>query len=144
MNWGKGIILALAAFACMMAWFMFKASQNPAPLVTEDYYGAELKYQQRIDEAARAAALSAPVRMKVERTAVRLDFPAEMNGRSIRATFTLQRPNDPTADRVLAFSTTIAAHTDTTVSLVPGRYNAALEWEVEGVKYFTADKIYVP
>ena len=28
MNWGKGLTLALIAFAGMMAWFVFKASQN--------------------------------------------------------------------------------------------------------------------
>ncbi|MBK6476369.1 MAG: FixH family protein [Flavobacteriales bacterium] len=59
MNWGKGITLALIAFAGMMAYFLIRASGNPSPLVTDKYYEQELKYQQRINNTNRADALSA-------------------------------------------------------------------------------------
>ncbi len=143
MNWGKGLALALIAFAAMMAWFMIKASQNPSPLVTEDYYGQELKFQQRIDEAARANALSAPVEMVVQRSSVQLNFPAELAGRRISGLLQLQRPDDPLADRTLPLTTDSARFTVGT-ELAQGRYNAALQWEADGVKYFTQEKVYVP
>lgn len=144
MNWGKALALALIAFALMMAWFVVKASQNPEPLVTEDYYGAELKFQGRIDEAARAKALSAPVRMDLQRAAAEVYFPAEMHGQRITGTLVLLRPNDPKADRQLTITTDSAHYRTDALDLLPGRYNAALEWEVNGVRYFTEDKIYVP
>ncbi len=144
MNWGKALTLAMVLFAGMMTWFVIKASQNPMPLVTEDYYGAELKFQGRIDEAARAKALSAPVAMVVERTAVDLRFPDELAGKRIAGTFTLLRPNDPRADRTLSVAADSAHFLATGLDLVAGRYNALLEWEVEGVKYYMEDKVYVP
>lgn len=144
MNWGKALALALIAFAAMMAWFMIQASQHPSPLVTEDYYGAELKYQQRIDAAGRANALTAAVDMDLQRTTAVLRFPAELKGSPITATLTLLRPNDPQADRVLRFNTDSAAHHAGNLDLSAGRYNAALEWEAGGVKYFTEQKVYVP
>ncbi len=145
MNWGKGLALALIAFAGMMTWFVIKASQNPMPLVTEDYYGAELKFQQRIDEQARTKTLSAPVAIALTRGSVQLDLPAEMQGRAVSGTLTLLRPNDPLADRTIVLpvtSTGTLAVTD--VDLLPGRYNALLEWQADGVAYYTEEKAYVP
>lgn len=144
MNWGKGLALALLAFAGMMAWFVMKAIQNPVPLVTEDYYGAELKFQERIDQSARSAALSAPVTMDLQRGRIDLRFPPELEGERITGTLTLLRLNDPSADRQLSIATDSARFTSTDVVLVAGRYNASLEWEWDGVKYFTEDKAYVP
>lgn len=144
MNWGKGLALALIAFASLMAWFVVKAVQNPVPLVTEDYYGAELKFQQRIDQSARAATLSAPVRMELRQGSVDLRFPAELAGEAITGTLTLLRPNDPSADQLLVIATDSARYTSTAVVLAAGRYNASLEWEWDGVTYFTEEKAYVP
>lgn len=144
MNWGKGLTLAILAFALMMAWFVFKASQNPMPLVTEDYYGAELKYQGRIDETARAHALSAPVRIALQRSSVGLIFPQEMQGSHITGTLNLLRPDNPAADRIMQISTDSLHLTIPNMDLVGGRYNTALEWQVAGVKYFTEEKVYVP
>lgn len=143
MNWGKGLALALIAFAAMMAWFVIKATQHPSPLVTEDYYGQELKFQQRIDEAARAKSLSAPVEVVVKRGSVALVFPAELQGRRITGQLLLQRPDDPQADRTVELATDSTRFTSRT-DLMQGRYNAALHWEADGVKYFTQEKVYVP
>lgn len=144
MNWGKGLALALGAFAVMMAWFVIQAAKNPESLVTEDYYGAELKFQERIDEAARAKVLSTPVRMDVQHGSATLQFPAELAGRRITGKLTLLRPNDPQADHVLQLATDDASFTANGLNLPPGRYNALLEWEAEGVNYYTEEKIYVP
>jgi hypothetical protein len=145
MNWGKALALALIAFAGMMTWFVIKASQNPMPLVTEDYYAAELEYQGRIDEAARAKALSAPVAIALTRASVQLGLPAEMRGRNVTGTLTLLRPNDPRADRTIALPPTDAgAYALDDVRLLPGRYNALLEWQADGTTYYTEEKAYVP
>lgn len=144
MNWGKGLALALIAFAGMMAWFVVQASRIESPLVTEDYYGAELKFQGRIDEAARAKALSAPVGMALARDMVTLTFPAEARGRRITGSLSLLRPNDPRADRTVVVGTDSLGVCSAAADLVPGRYNASLSWTMDGVTYFTEDKVYVP
>ena len=144
MNWGKGLALALIAFAGMMTWFVIKASQHPSPLVTEDYYRAELKFQGRIDATERANALSAPVSMDLQRNAIALTFPAEMHDRTISGTLSLLRPNTPAADRNFPFKTATTVFRLDEVDLLPGRYNAAMEWQVDGVVYHVEDKVNVP
>lgn len=98
MNWGKGLALALIAFAGMMAWFVVMAARNPSPLVTEEIMKKELKFQERIDHTARANALSAPVHMIVTANELRLEFPQEFHGKTISGELTLLRPNDPRAE----------------------------------------------
>ncbi len=144
MNWGKGLALALIAFACMMAWFVVKAAQNPEPLVTEDYYGAELNFQGRIDETVRANSLSAPVRIDLQRRSVVIHFPIEMKGEHINGTLSLLRPNDPRADGAVTIRTDSAVFTTNAITLKPGRYNAALSWHMNGIAYHTEEKVFVP
>lgn len=144
MNWGKGLALALASFAALMAWFIVKASQEPEPLVTEQYYEQELKYQERIDDIARARTIG-PVRMDVTRGTVRILFPEEVHGRSISGDLLLQRPNDPSKDRRVMVRPDAKGDFGTDgMQLVPGRYNAQLEWRADGVTYYTEERIVVP
>ena len=142
MNWGKGIALALFIFAGMMAFFVVKAIQNPTPLVTENYYEQELKFQGRIDNVQRANALSAQVELELSNTGIRMVFPAEMQRRSISGELTLMRPNDPDADRTVVIDLNGPIHFFAPLEgLVPGRYNAMIEWQVEGTNYYTEEKL---
>ncbi|HQW06333.1 MAG: FixH family protein [Flavobacteriales bacterium] len=143
MNWGKGLALALIAFAGMMTWFVVMASRNPSPLVTEEYYEKELKFQERIDHTERANALSSPVRIAVTAQDLRLEFPEEFHGKVITGELTLLRPNDPRADQVITVNTT-GIFERGNMELWPGRYNASLEWTVDGTRYFTEEKLVVP
>lgn len=143
MNWGKALVIALIVFATMMAGFIIIAARNPEPLVANDYYAQELRFQERIDEAARARALSAPVRIVLARGGVRVSFPADVRGGTITGKLVLQRPNDPGADRsldVTADSDGVFIAGD--AGLLPGRYNAALHWTAGGVRYFTREEIH--
>ncbi|HEY0976364.1 MAG TPA: FixH family protein [Flavobacteriales bacterium] len=144
MNWGKGLALALIAFAGMLAWFAVMASQHPEPLVTEDYYAEELLFQSRIEEEARARSLSAPVSIDLQRDGIELVFPQELDGLPITGTLTLLRPNGPTADLTVPIRSDHVRFQLRDISLLPGRYNAALAWEVDGVKYRSERKLYVP
>jgi hypothetical protein len=144
MNWGKGLALALASFAALMAWFIVQASRSPEPLVTEQYYEQELQYQGRIDATERARVIGG-VRMDVSRVAIGITFPAAVTGHAITGELLLQRPNDPAGDRRIAITTgPDAAFLAEGLGLAPGRYNAQLSWTARGVAYYTEERIVVP
>ena len=145
MNWGKGLALALITFAGLMAWFVVMSMRDPEPLVTEQYYEQELKYQHRINNTERANALSANVTIEPIAQGVRLTFPPETRKGSITGVLTLLRPNDPLADRqvIVAADTTGVFHA-IAPGMVAGRYNALLEWTANGVAYYTEEKLVVP
>lgn len=145
MNWGKGLALALAAFAGLMVWFIVMATRNPEPLVTEHYYEQELKYQARIDNTERANTLSKAVVMQPVKDGVMLTFPAEMRAYTITGELTLLRPNDPAGDHLITIT---PDSTGNFLALAPGltggRYNALLEWSANAVTYYTEEKLVVP
>lgn len=141
MNWGKGLVLALVSFAALMAWFIVKAQQNPEPLVTEQYYEQELKYQERIEATERANRIG-EVGITATRTSVRISFPDSLRGSTITGDLLLQRPNDPSEDRMYTV-TASAGMTDLDAELTAGRYNAELSWTTNGIPYFTKAKITV-
>ena len=61
MNWGYKILFVYIAFVAGILAMVFGSSSQKVDLVTPDYYAKELKYQDKIDELGRVAALSAPV-----------------------------------------------------------------------------------
>ncbi|MFT3884654.1 MAG: FixH family protein [Flavobacteriales bacterium] len=145
MNWGRGLALALIAFAALMAWFVVKASQSPEPLVTEHYYDQELAYQGRIDDMQRANALSSPVIITMADGGLRLTFPPELKGQAITGKLTLLRPNDPDRDRVLPITADPSGtFSSGDMDLLSGRYNASLEWRVGKDTYYTEEKLIAP
>ncbi|MBK7241792.1 MAG: FixH family protein [Flavobacteriales bacterium] len=109
MNWGKGITLALVAFAGMMVYFLIRAAGSPTPLVTDKYYEQELKYQQRINSTNRANELSAEVVMQITAKRIRLEFPKEIDPGTITGELTLLRPNDPTLDKSISLRQALMA-----------------------------------
>lgn len=144
MNWGKGLAISLIAFAVMMAAFGIASARRTETLVTENYYAEELKYQERIDAQTRTKALSAPVSIVIAEDRVRLQFPAEMEGKAITGNLRLLRPNDARADRDVAIAAeSNGSFTSKALDLWPGRYDASLEWQVDGITYHTAEKLVV-
>lgn len=144
MNWGKGLALSLIAFAAMMAAFGIASARRAESLVTDEYYAEELRYQQRIDAQGRANALSAPVDFIAEKGRLRIQFPAELAGKTITGELRMLRPNDPRADRKLSLKADESgAFVSDPLDLWPGRYDASLEWQCDGVTYHSAEKLVV-
>lgn len=144
MNWGKGLALALAAFAGMMTYFMVRGAQSPEPLIAENYYEQELAYQDRIDATHRADVLSSAVTMAADRSQVQVGFPAEMLGKSITGTLELIRLNNASADRKIALRGTATEKMQAAVDLLPGVYIAQLTWTIDRVEYFREERLFVP
>ena len=58
MDWGKGIILTLTAFAgIIISMVVICVRQDDIHLVTQNYYEEEIKYQDQIDKMVNASML---------------------------------------------------------------------------------------
>ena len=144
MNWGKGLAISLIAFAAMMAAFGIASARRTESLVTEEYYTEELRYQQRIDAQGRALSLSVPVAIVAGKDRLRIQFPAELAGKAITGELHLLRPNDARADRKLSIAANeLGLFESDALELWPGRYDASLEWQCDGVTYHSAEKLVV-
>lgn len=144
MNWGKGLALAMIAFTGMLGYFLVLAAQNPEPLIADDYYVQELRYQERIDASSRALALSSAVRIDATRDRITLTFPDDVREKNITGTLTLLHAQDPAADRTLVIRNAVAAHLQEPIALRTGRYIAQLDWMADTVTYRSEAHLMVP
>lgn len=54
MNWGNSLVVVFGAFALLICTLVYKSSHTHFDLVSKDYYGDELRYQDKIDANANA------------------------------------------------------------------------------------------
>lgn len=54
LNWGHGIAIALGSFALLMIGFLYSSFRSDHEMINENYYEAELEFQQQIDRKQNA------------------------------------------------------------------------------------------
>jgi hypothetical protein len=94
MNWGKKILIVYLVFVLGIGFMVYKASTQNTDLVTTDYYAKELKYQEKIEQNKRTAALVAPVEYGIKDDTLSIKFPADFAGKKLTGEATLYCPSD--------------------------------------------------
>ena len=143
MNWGHKIIVVFVVFVAGMLFLVYKSSRQNTELVTEDYYAKELVYQQKIDEAKRAAALSAPVKINLINHELVIHFPKDFDAKKITGNVTLYCPSDEKKDLRQSFIVTDSAVSMKAPANYHGLHYVKINWEAGGVKYYYEQKIII-
>jgi hypothetical protein len=143
MNWGTKILIVYIAFVLGIVFMVFKSSTQNADLVTKDYYDQELKYQDKIDELKRTAALSAPVEYKINDSAVSIVFPKDFLGKKLVGQAVLYCPSDQKNDLKIAFTVLDGVLQIPVPAGRKGLYELHLSWQDGGVTYYFEKKIFI-
>jgi hypothetical protein len=143
LSWGHKIAATYLVFVAGMVFLVFKANSEKFDLVTKDYYGAELKYQEVIDQAANATALSSPVIVEKKGSELTIRFPSEMNAKKKEIDFYLYCPADEKKD----FRKSLVVDEVEFKQVLPngfsGLYELKLTWLTGGKKYYHEKKIFL-
>lgn len=134
-------MFAYGAFVVGIVILMVKASGENADLVTPDYYSQELKYQQKIDESSRTAALSEAVNCTIHDNQLEILFPKEFTDKKITGTAVLYCPSDKNKDINLPFDIQQLLLKIELPKKYKGLYELHLSWEVAAVHYYYEKKI---
>jgi hypothetical protein len=139
MDWGKGILLSIIGFvALIMTLVIISVRMEGIELVTENYYEAEIKYQDRIDEESLA--------LRLDRTVITynsdgknliLDLPVGTIGK-----LQLFRPSDASLDWEIGVQ--VSDTISTLISLddfKEGYWRIQLSWTEAGKNYYEEKKI---
>jgi nitrogen fixation protein FixH len=137
MNWGLRIALLYGGFVAGVVGMVVFSSQQQIDLVRKDYYSAELKHQDRIDETDNAAALSEQVKLSRSGLDVNIQLPEEMKGQTVTGTAYFYRPSDEKLDRTFTLKPDTTGQQLISGDLKPGMYNVQLQWKAEGKNYFS-------
>ncbi|TMI66025.1 MAG: hypothetical protein E6H07_09010 [Bacteroidetes bacterium] len=142
-SWGYKIAGVYLLFVAGIVFLVFKANNERFDMVTKDYYGEELKYQQVIDQSANANALSAPVSVERNEGAVTVRFPIEMKDKKIDVDFYLYYPADDKKDFRKSFTINAPEFNQSLPEGAKGLYELKLSWTADGKKYYNERKIFL-
>lgn len=143
-NWGTSIVLAFVAFISFILFFVVRMSisdKSNHDLVTEDYYRAELNYQQEIN--AEQSAKDANVRLTVEKKTEGLfiKFPDKIEFKKVIGTVSLYRPSNKHLDFDFPLSLSNSHLLIPDKCLLDGRWDIKVSWEYETEKYLHKESL---
>ena len=139
-SWGHKIAGVYLIFVAGMLTLVYRATQEDYDLVTEDYYGAELKYQTVIDQKARAAHLSAPPKVTVASGKLHIELPAEFEGKRTEGELYLYCPADDRNDLRRSFFISEGSFSLQLPPTIKGLFEIKLSWNSGGETYFHEQK----
>jgi len=146
LNWGTSIVVAFIAFIVFILYFVVNMIVNDKydhDLVTEEYYKAELEYQQDIDKQNNSKTLSKNITYKRTNEGLMVYFPEDLQPEKITGKLFLYRPSNKQLD----FETTLSLSKSYLLipdnRLVDGRWNIKIDWQYNGKSYlFKKDIVY--
>lgn len=143
-NWGTAIVLAFIAFISFILFFVIRMSMDNRAnhdLVTEEYYKAELGYQNEIDAENNAANNSAQLKTEKTSEGLLIQFPENFNFKNIKGTVSLYRPSNKHLDFDFDINLSNSHLLIPQKRLLEGRWDIKVLWEYKGEDYLHKQKI---
>ena len=143
-NWGTGIIIAFICFIAFILFFVIKMNTNDKydhDLVTEDYYAAELEYQNDIDKEQNAKLLSQNVTWEKTNKGIIVKFPENFDLKNITGHVFLYRPSNKQLDLEIPISLSNHNLLIPDKRLLDGRWNIKVYWQYQETEYLFKKEI---
>jgi nitrogen fixation protein FixH len=135
-NWGTRIVLLYLGFVALIVTLVYCSMHEDFDLVTQDYYGEEIRYQEVIDAGKNQAALSAPVRLEQQGRTVKFSFPPEIQGSAVKGTAQFYSAVNAKWDKTLDLNVDKALATVSIEGLKPGSYAVKIKWTCNDKPYY--------
>lgn len=145
LHWGTGIVLAFIGFISFILYFIITINVDDTfdtHLVTEDYYKAELTYQNDIDKLHNATNLSEDISYVRSVEGLVLKFPSDIDITKVTGNVFLYRPSNKQLDFETAISLSDHYLLIPDQRLVDGRWNIQVDWQYNGQSYLYKDIIH--
>jgi hypothetical protein len=139
-SWAYKILAVYLLFVGGIMFLVFKANKERYDLVTDNYYEAEVKFQDIIDQKQRVANLSSPPEISYEGRQLRIQFPTDFAGKILQGELYLYRPSDATRDFRQFFTVSNNRYTIELPLTVSGLYDIKLSWKAGRQTYFMEKK----
>ena len=137
-NWGWGLAIVYSGFVMFMLFMVWRSTVLKTELVTTDYYGKELKYQEQLDKMKRVNGLKDSISWTIENKRVLLTFPKEVKDKEVKADILFYRPDNSLRD----FN--VSCHVDSTGRCIVasekfhhGLYKMQIDWSAGGQTYYS-------
>lgn len=141
LNWGHKILIVYLIFVGGILLLAFKSSQQKFDLVQQDYYGAELKYQEVINATKHASELGADLNAEVRGSFLHITLPEGLQKMEATGEVQLYCIADEKRDMKKQISISNGAFDLELLSNMKGNYTLKLRVQQKGVGYYFEKKI---
>jgi nitrogen fixation protein FixH len=136
-NWGWGIAIFYSGFVAFMLFMVWRSTKMTPDMVTSDYYGKELKYQEQINKMQRSNALSQPMSWSVNNHTVKLSFPRDVKGKEVKAQILFYRPDNSKRDfNITCGADSLGTCVITSDKFSKGVYKMEVDWSAGKETYY--------
>jgi hypothetical protein len=125
MNWGKGIVIAMALFIGFITFLVISLVSHTIDLESEDYYTREINYEQEITAMENGNKLSAKIEILSQAEFVVVKLPEKENLSKIQVIFI--RPDNKKLDKSYLISGT-KSYLIPKTDLTKGTYNVEVRF----------------
>lgn len=138
MNWGNKLLVTFIVFGAGMGVLVYKSMNTTYELVEKDYYKKELRYQEVIDGANRANALSAAASLQQTDSGIVLQFPEEMKNQAVSGSVLFYCAYNQKQDKRFELKVSAGGiQVFSNTQIVPGNYTVKIGWNSNGKDYYT-------
>jgi len=141
-NWGTGIIIAFIGFISFILFFVIKMSTDHKAnhdLVIEEYYKAELGYQDEINARVNAKKIKLEIKKIAE--GLSITFPEHIDEEKITGSVSLYRPSNKHLDFDLPLRLSNSHLLIPDKRLLDGRWDIKIFWNYNKKDYLHKESI---
>lgn len=142
-NWKALIAAVYISFISMILLLVSMSAGQKIDLVTDHYYEEELKFQDKIDKAQRAAALPEPLSWQVTASGLQIRYPANFTDSSLSGHIRMYCPSDKRNDRQFPILSKDNGQTVALSQIPAGRYKIQVDWKSGTETYWNEGVIVV-
>lgn len=145
-KWGVGLFVVYGLFALLVLLFVIFASSQKFDLVTDDYYGEQIKHQQHIEKEKRANSLTTSLKTKFypQSKTIELSFPPEMDFEKLSGYMLFFRPSDASQDKVFPIKVERTGRQKISTShLSNGNWRIKIFWAFNNTQYYNESDFFI-
>jgi nitrogen fixation protein FixH len=140
--WPLGVVLVFIIFISGMATAVTIAVTHRDGLVEQNYYDSELKYQDAINNTARAEKSGAGITQDLDAGKITIQIPAAQLAQKFSGKIELYRPSASGLDSIVALAPDAGGKQVVDVSkLARGAWQIHVHWNAGGEEYLLEQKI---
>ncbi len=143
-SWGVGISATIIFFMLVSIWLIYFSFSEEVNLVRDDYYEAEVQFNDKMEAIKRTKLLNEKPIVKLIGDNIGIKFPSNFNSEQISGHVNLYRPSDGNLDIVIPISVdSTRIQYISTENLIIGLWKIKIEWKVDTIAYFNDEIIMV-
>lgn len=135
-SWGVGITISIIVFMLLSIWLIYFSFNQDVNLVRDDYYEAEVQYNETMEKVKRTNELKENLKISIVENNIQLQFPNNLNYKNIGGNIFLYRPSERNLDLTIPIKIdSNYFQTISTNNLLQGMWKIKIDWKADSVAY---------